>query len=138
MVMEEKWLQTKGYVHMDIPFVGKSKQKLRGYVLNKEMIAHHSFLPLIRRQVVTYPYKLNESGKRKRKSKSRELTFASHVDAAIFAYYAEQLQEKYEEYLLEHNISDVVTAYRKLKREGRRGNKCNIDIANDIFKPKFK
>lgn len=131
--MKENWLQPKGYVHMDIPFMGKSRNKLRGYILNKENIARHSFLPLIRREVVTHPFKINEDGRRKRKRKVRDLTYASHVDAAIFAYYAEQLQAKYEEFLLDHDMADVVTAYRKIKCENRRGNKCNIDIANDIF-----
>lgn len=119
---------------MGIPFVGRSKAILRGYILNEEMIAKHSFLPLIRRDVIAYPFKINETGKRKRKCKTRELTFASHVDAAIFAYYAERLQGRYEEYLQNHNISAAVTAYRRIKCENRHGNKCNIDIANDIFK----
>lgn len=81
----------------------------------------------------TYPFKHDEEGVRKKKKKIRKLTFASHIDAAIFAYYAEKLQADYEKYIKGIGIDDVVTAYRKIKSESHKGNKCNIDFAYDVF-----
>lgn len=130
---KKKWMQNKGYVHIDIPFTPKQRKWLYGYVTNREAIAHHAFLPLIRRNVKTYPFKRDIGGVRKRKTKSRKLTFASHIDAAIFAYYAEQLQTKYELYISKLQIGEVITAYRKIKSERHKGNKCNIDFAFDVF-----
>lgn len=123
----------KMYVHLDTPFTPKQKKRLYSYITNKDAIAHHAFLPLIRRTVTTYPFKRNEEGKRKKKKKNRKLTFASHIDAAIFAYYAEKLQSDYENYIKGIGIGDVVTAYRKIKSESHKGNKCNIDFAYDVF-----
>lgn len=123
----------KGYTHLDAPFTPKQKLWLYSYVTNKDAIAHHAFLPLIRRTVTTHPFKLNEERTRKKKKKKRKLTFASHMDAAIFAYYAEKLQVDYENYIKRTGIGDVVTAYRKVKSESHKGNKCNIDFAYDVF-----
>lgn len=130
---DKKWMVNKGYTHLDAPFTPKQKRWLYSYVTNKDAIAHHAFLPLIRRTVKTYPFKRNEEGTRKKKKKKRKLTFASHIDAAIFTYYAEKLQADYENYIKGIGIGDVVTAYRKIKSESHKGNKCNIDFAYDIF-----
>lgn len=130
---EKRWMRNKGYIHLDTPFTSKQKRWLYSYITNKEAIVHHAFLPLIRRTVKTYPFKRKDYGKRKRTEKKRELTFASHTDAAIFAYYAEQLQSEYEHYINNTGIDDVVTAYRKIKSDRHKGNKCNIDFAYDVF-----
>ena len=123
----------KGYIHLDAPFTPKQKLWLYSYIINKDAITHHAFLPLIRRTVKTYPFKRNKEGIRKKVKKKRKLTFASHIDAAIFAYYAEKLQADYENYIKGIGIGDVVTAYRKVKSESHKGNKCNIDFAYDVF-----
>ena len=53
-----KWLIPKRYPHMDKPCEDKKElQKLKHYVMNPTAIAVHAFLPLIRRNVITYPYK---------------------------------------------------------------------------------
>lgn len=82
--------------------------------------------------MVSYPFKTNDK-KRVLKTKTRKLTFASHIDAAIFAYYAVCLQKYYEKYILEKEFSEVVTAYRKVQSLTHKGNKCNIDFAYDVF-----
>ncbi len=130
---DKKWMVNKGYIHLDTPFTPKQKPWLYRYITNKDAIVHHAFLPLMRRTVKTYPFKHNEEGVRKKKKKIRKLTFASHIDAAIFAYYAEKLQADYEKYIKGIGIDDVVTAYRKIKSESHKGNKCNIDFAYDVF-----
>lgn len=130
---KDKWLRNKRYLHLDIPYFGMSRRRLKNYVINKKNIVSHSFLPLIRRNIVSSPFKTNNAGKRVVKKKIRRLTFASHTDAAIFAYYAEILQNQYEKYIKKIDISDVVTAYRKIERDDKYGNKCNIDFAFDVF-----
>ena len=129
----DKWLVCKGYNHIDLPFSGKQRAWIDSYVRNSKKVAQHAFLPLMHRVMRTYPFKIDGDGKRKCNPKTRNLYFASHLDAAIYSYYAHMLQEKYEMVLSEKKIDDVVTAYRKIKCDNRFGNKCNIDFANEIF-----
>jgi hypothetical protein len=131
---EDKWLICKRYVHMDLPYTHKQYGKARAYVTNPDKVAHHAFLPLIRRVVKTFPYR-QKNGKPAPKKKVRNLTFASHFDAAIYGYYSKKLQDKYEEYLIENDIADVVTAYRKIpsERQDTKSGKCNIDFAYEVF-----
>lgn len=128
-----EWLKCKRYMHLDLPIEGKQRNRIISYVQNPKAVSKHAFLPLIRRTMVSYPYKINEEGKRVCKPKARLLTYASHEDSAIFAYYAYKLQGKYEDYLNQHDLGDVVTAYRKIPCDSRGGNKCSIDFANDVF-----
>lgn len=132
-IHDKKWLICKGYIHIDMPFSSKKKHEISRYVHNANAIAHHSFLPLMHRVMKTYPFKISANGKRKCKPKKRELFFASHIDAAIYGFYSSRLQEKYEKILLDKNLGDVVTAYRKIKASNHYGNKSNIDFANDAF-----
>ena len=131
---KDKWLTCKHYLHIDKPFGIKDAKRVKCYVTNPVNIAKHPFLPLIRREVKTYPYKRDSGvGKRKIRKKIRELTFASHIDAAIYGYYAQTLQQKYEDRLVEYHLQDVPTAYRSIKDEKTDHNKCNIDFARDVF-----
>lgn len=132
---ELEWLKCKRYMHLDLPLEGKEVYRIISYVKNSNAVSKHAFLPLIRRTLISYPYRKDEkTGERKCKAKKRLLTYASHEDSAIFAYYAYNLQKKYESYLVQNNLSDVVTAYRKIPCEKREGNKCSIDFANDVFR----
>jgi hypothetical protein len=98
---KDKWLTCKHYLHIDKPFGIKDVKRVKCYVTNPVNIAKHPFLPLIRREVKTYPYKRDSGvGKRKIRKKIRDLTFASHIDAAIYGYYAQTLQQKYEDRLV--------------------------------------
>ena len=109
------WLKCKRYVHMDLPYGINEEGKVLSYVSNPQAVRSHAFLPLIRRVVKTYRFK-TDCGKRVRKDvKKRCLTFASHLDAAIFGYYANSLQKEYERKLRVLGLDDVVTAYRKIE-----------------------
>lgn len=132
-MQDNKWLICKGYIHVDMPFSSKKSHEIFRYVHNAHAMARHPFSPLMHRVIKSYPFKINANGKRKCKPKKRELFFASHIDAAIYGFYSSRLQEKYEKILLEKNLSDVVTAYRKIKASNHYGNKSNIDFANDAF-----
>lgn len=130
---KQEWFKCKRYMHLDLPIEGKRRNRIISYVQNPIAVSKHAFLPLIRRTLVSYPYRLNEKGERKCKPKKRLLTYASHEDSAIFAYYAYKLQIKYEDYLSHHDLGDVVTAYRKIACDRHAGNKCSIDFAYDVF-----
>lgn len=130
-----KWLIPKRYPHIDLPCKGKRELlHLMSYVKTPDAIAKHAFSPLIRRNVITYPFKRqNVKSPRKKDRKIRPITYASHTDSAIYGYYALLLSSKYEKRLGEANLSDSVCAYRKIPcKEGNR-HKCNIDIAKEVF-----
>jgi len=102
--------------------------------MTPDAIAKHAFLPLIRRNVVTYPFKRKDiESPRIKTKKIRPITYASHTDSAIYGYYASLLDSKYEKHLDEAKLSESVCAYRKIPcKEGHR-HKCNIDIAKEVF-----
>jgi hypothetical protein len=130
-----KWLIPKRYPHLDLPCRRKNEfLHLMSYVKTPDAIAKHAFLPLIRRNVITYPFKReNVESPRKKVKKVRPITYASHTDSAIYSYYALLLSSKYEESLGEANLSDSVCAYRKIPCKEENRNKCNIDIAKEVF-----
>lgn len=132
--MKSNWLVVKQYPHLDLPVEDNyGKLSLINYISCKDNIAKHSFLPLIRRDIISYPFKKNEDAKRKRTKKVRPITYASHIDSAIFSYYGLHLSEKYERLVFEYDLNDVACAYRSIKCKSRNGNKCNIDIAKEVF-----
>jgi sulfur relay (sulfurtransferase) DsrF/TusC family protein len=53
--------------------------------------------------------------------------YASHLDSAIYSYYAEYLSKHYESFLKENELSETVIAFRSIN------NKSNIHFANDVF-----
>lgn len=127
------WFKLKRYPHIGLPISPKEVASLVKYVKNKSKIAAHAFMPLVRREVVTHPYKRNTAGERKKETKVRDLTYANHIDSMVFAYYAELLQKKYEIFVNDHQLGDIAVAYRKIKAQNTPGNKCNIHIAGDVF-----
>ncbi len=130
-----EWFKVKRYPHIGKPVVNADTRKVVGYIMNPNNIIHHQFRPLIRRTVVSYPHRRKTAdGSLRRKRKERPLTFASHLDANIYAYYAYRLQQRYEDFVKEQCLGEVVVAYRKIPCADGHGNKCNIHIADDVFK----
>lgn len=132
-----EWFKIKRYPHIGLPPEPKDTNKVISYITNSNKIAQHSFSPFIRRQVKSYRCTVEDGCERKVfKKKIRNLTYASHWDSAIFAYYGHILQEKYELYIREHQFEDVPTAYRRIPCNPihpEYGNKCNIEIAKEVF-----
>lgn len=114
------WLRQRGYRHFDLP-----SRRVTEDSFAAEHVAKHGFFPFIGITRVTLRYR---KGQRKVESKRRELTYASHRDASIFAYYSELLSKRYEGVISELGISRCVLAYRKLP-----GNPCNIHHAKEVF-----
>lgn len=132
MTKRKDWFKPKKYPHIGLPIEPKDRHKIECYIRNPLKIAQHSFMPLIRREQISYKYK-EEIGVKKRISKGRLISYASHLDAQIYSYYGQLLERRYESYLYAHGYGECVIAYRSLHRDDGFGNKCNIDLANDAF-----
>lgn len=67
-------------------------------------------------------------------SKKREIYYASHLDAAIWSFYAQKLTLAYENLLTKSGCATAVTAYRSIPQETNpQSGKSNIHLANDVF-----
>lgn len=129
-----EWFKLKRYPHIGLPIAPKRVAEVISYAKSPDKIAHHAFMPFIRREMISHPYRVNSNtGVKERKRKVRELTYASHLDSAIFAYYALKLQKSYEAFVRKNHLENVAVAYRKIKCPNNAGNKCNIHIAGDVF-----
>lgn len=114
----EKWRRIRGYRHFDRPSCAKHPPSPKD-------VATHSFFPLLRRSQSERRYK-RES--KKVVAKVRDLRYASHGDARIYAYYSEQLSEIYEIAVKHGGLEDCVLAYRKFPNGA-----CNIHHAKAVF-----
>ena len=141
---EKHWWDTKRYLHIGIPPTqGQKKKWICKAVQNKKFVSSHSFMPLIRRVIMTSRFrKKYKEGSEPKKTrllpKEREICYACHLDAIIYKYYAEFIQEKYERILKTNDLLDnCVVAYRKVPIDKSRPeldkNKCNIEFAKDAF-----
>ena len=150
---EKDWFKLKRYPHIGLPLNPSDRLKwIEPYVTSKDEIAKHAFLPFIHKtaRVKKFRKKYNsttgklefilDNGKRVLRNpneKKRELFYASHLDSLIFSYYSQQLNESYEDKLIDFGLNDVVNAYRSVPINPDKedsSNKCNIDFANDVFK----
>lgn len=119
------WYTKRNYLHFDMPV---SERKAEKIVRNSKKVARHAFFPFI-----SYTFQLTKldvddsSGKLYHKPKPRSVAYSSHVDSHIYAYYAQQLSELYEEQVKQAGLGDSVLAFRKLN------GKSNIHFANDAF-----
>ena len=120
---EPPWFRLRGYLHFDSPVKAVTAQKL---VTNPKRVAKHAFFPLIHYQIDSFKVSTTESGEFHKKFKSRPISYASHLDSHIYAYYAWLLSKHYEELLNHNNLSDNVLAFRSL-------GKSNIEFANNAF-----
>lgn len=143
-IQEKHWWDTKRYLHIGVPPTREQKKKwICKEVQRKEFVSSHSFMPLIQRIITTSRYRKKykegtEPKKTRLPSKQREICYACHFDAIIYRYYAEIIQEKYENVLGANDLLDnCVVAYRKVPIDKTRPeldrHKCNIEFARDAF-----
>ncbi|RZK13879.1 MAG: hypothetical protein EOO43_17210, partial [Flavobacterium sp.] len=144
---ENSWLKNRGYLHITPKIdAQKFESKIIATVKNDRYVAKHSFFPLLHYIVKERRFKkieLNKrahsfldkkSNKHKKTEKLRPIHYATHCDALIYGYYAELLQLKYEERLINQpGLSKCITAYRKVPHENECRNKNSIDFAKDAF-----
>ena len=114
---DSDWYRRRAYPHFD-PEIGF--QRALSIVIDSEKVAARSFFPLIRR--------IKKTSRFKKAPKRRKISFASHIDAHIYAYYSRCIVgPQYENWLCDNGLSENIIAYRSLD------GKCNIHFANDVF-----
>lgn len=120
-----KWYRQRSYAHFDI---GLSKKNAIKLVEDVDAVSSHSFWPLIVRNLSSVSKK-NDGITRKYKKKSRPIAYAAHSDSHIFAYYAEELNQKLEQkYASDLQCNNAVLAYRRFNPP-----KSNIHFALEAF-----
>jgi len=130
-IKPDKKLRT--YQHIDDALDLDNEQAFQRVVRVIEDIKNHQFLPFIKREEIKIRFRKNKEGEVRRSRKLRPIMYASHIDAHIYSYYNFILQQKYEEYLENSNLSENVTAYRKIKIEETDRGKSNIHFAKEVF-----
>lgn len=139
----EKWFKLKKYPHIGLPITIKDYNWAKEYVMDKEKIKKHSFLPLIHKCISQRKFRADKTRtditKTKKRfrikdKKDRNIFFASHIDSLIFSYYNSLLVDAYEEYIKDKNFNNSVVAYRKIPLfKDSENNKCNIEFAKESF-----
>jgi len=139
----EKWFKLKKYPHIGLPITIADYRWVKKYIIDKEKISKHSFLPLLHKCISQRKFRPDKSRTDKTKTnrrfrikgiKDRHIYFSSHIDSLILSYYNSLLAEAYENYIKPKNFNDSVVAYRKIPLfENSNNNKCNIDFAKSAF-----
>ncbi|KQC28611.1 antiviral reverse transcriptase Drt2 [Flagellimonas eckloniae] len=94
-----------------------------------ELVSKHSFLPFVKILIKTPRYRYQDNiSSCKLETKIRPISFASHFDTYLYAYYSFALNEKYQGYIKEKGFDGSILAYRT-DLDG----KCNIQFAKQAF-----
>ncbi|WP_445153231.1 hypothetical protein [Aeromonas hydrophila] len=120
---ENKWFRSRGYLHFDAPVKLENAKKI---VKFPDVVAKHAFLPLIQYDIYSFKVSVDDNGKLTKTKKSRNISYASHIDSHIYSYYSEKLSVFYENKLSDASLHNSILAFRALS-------KSNIDFANDAF-----
>ncbi|SHM54437.1 reverse transcriptase domain-containing protein [Mucilaginibacter sp. OK098] len=92
-------------------------------------IQTHSFTPFVKILTKTPRYRYQEDKAcYSLDTKIRPISFASHFDSYIYAFYAFALTEKYQEYIRSKDFHESVIAYRT-----DLNGQCNIQFAKEAF-----
>lgn len=139
----EKWFKLKKYPHIGLPITITDYNWVKEYILDKEKIRKHSFLPLIHKCISQRKFRPDKSRTDKTKTKrrfrikgekDRNIYFSSHLDSLILSYYNSLLVEAYENHIKTKKFNESIVAYRKIPLfENSENNKCNIDFAKSAF-----
>jgi len=143
------WYKPKPYPHLSRKLVKQDFGFVMGYVSNENSVAKHGFYPLIHMVKAQRKYKTVklENGQVKRRhsykegkvtkstKKYRDIYYATHMDSHIYSYYSNKILGKlYEKELSKTpELSNCISAYRRIPVENSDRNKCNIHFAKDVF-----
>ncbi len=105
---KEKNRDAKSYAHFDKRV---ALSNVWDYISNPKNIEKHGFYPLIHYEKKFVKYRKN-NGKGEKKEKIRKISYSAHIDRYIYSYYGHLLNQKYNEYLSEHDMELVAVAYR--------------------------
>jgi hypothetical protein len=115
----------RGYLHFDEPI---SKPAAVAIATAPETVASWSFLPFLRHDITLLRVEKDSAGQlQQREPKDRPICYASHKDAAIYAWYGAMLTARYEERLNQLGLCEHVTAFRPA------AGRCNLDYAGEVF-----
>jgi hypothetical protein len=142
-----KWLKSKGYIHITAQIsTSKRSNELIKKVKSHKYVSEYAFFPLIHATLDERRYKKIskeesirahsywEGAIHKKSIKKRPLHYATHMDAIIFGYYAELIQNRYDQLLSQDKeLNESIIAYRRIKIDGEDSNKSTIHFANEVF-----
>jgi len=94
-------------------------------IQNPGWIVERGFFPFIHFQIKFYKYSRVE---KRKKLKTRDIYYASHIDSYIYKYYGDLLNDKYNDRAKENGINEVATAYRNTLN-----GKSNIHFAKEVI-----
>lgn len=94
-------------------------------IKDEKWVKSHSFYPFIHFQI---KYKKYQKINKEVKIKERQLYSAAYIDKAIYKYYGDILNNKYNNYIKNEGFDEVSIAYRNCKND-----KCNIHYAKEVF-----
>lgn len=114
------------YLHFDPP---PSEPVARSIATDPARVAAHSFYPFLGFTIVTPRVGKDADGQFVKRPKKRPIKLAAHLDAAIYSHYGYILSERYEEALRERDLTNCVTAFRRLPGPARN----NITFAEEVF-----
>ncbi len=145
------WYKARGYLHLTPRLNAKEDFTwLKRYVSNPDQVERHAFFPLLHKKIDQRRYKVvdhkdghlirghtkqSKKGVLEPTKKVRPIHYAAHLDAQIYAYYAqEKIQKPYELRLLKNpGLSECISAYRKISTGIGKACKNNIHFAKDVF-----
>lgn len=147
-MLSKSWFKARLYPHItDRANIQKDVERL---VKNPVKVAKHAFVPFIHKKIPVRRYKIigyTETGKPirghkeikddkiKSTKKLRPIHYTTHIDAHIYAYYSNEIIQKKYELLLARSpeLSQCITAYRRIPTEDGNSNKSNIHFAKEVF-----
>lgn len=118
---KKDWFKLKRYPHIGFPLTMSDRTWVSNYIRTKT--STHSFFPFIhrtskvrrfRKQYCEHTGTVLNEGLRVASVKPRELYYASHLDAAIYSYYTQKLDDTYERFLSTAYFRDAILAYRQI------------------------
>ncbi|MGU9939718.1 reverse transcriptase domain-containing protein [Empedobacter brevis] len=146
------WFKIKGYTHLSPTIKLSDSKRIIRQIKNPNYVAKYAFYPLIHKIIKERKYKQADPSKHLTKGrrhahlciktnqslktqKERPLHYASHMDSLIYGYYANLINERYEQILkTQPSLNDAVLAYRKIETfEGSGVGKSNIHFAKECF-----
>jgi RNA-directed DNA polymerase len=120
-----KLFARRRYLHFDEPLPAKAAELL---ATSPSRVASWAFMPMLHWTIQALKVKRKADGVLEKKPpKDREISYAAHKDAAIYAYYGHILGLRYEKEIAALGINDCITAFRQ--DSGR----CSIDFAMEAF-----
>lgn len=128
-VNRHKKIIDKKYRHFDPTLTEGAAIKFSNQVIfNPDNVRRYRFFPIINYLQHQKKYRRRRGRLRAHiKDKVRPIALVAHRDALVFAAYADKLQQPYENYLINHELVKLPTAYRKKLRSS------NIGAAKEVF-----